>query len=163
MRRAAVEFSEFSSINEQFHKLSKCMESIRLVAEQRLKTAQLRTGLASLPNEILTSVLCLASQCEGRLHDSLVHRTHHRGAGITKCTFLSATRLSHVCDRFRRVLLLTPEIWSGISDDMSLEMIEICLIRSGSTMPLNVSLDDWPNSGAFPKFYKDKTSHDLYH
>ncbi len=64
IQKAAVEFKEFQYVNEQFQKLSKCMETIRTVAEDRLKAAQLRIGITSLPNELLTLILHLTIQCE---------------------------------------------------------------------------------------------------
>lgn len=129
------------------------MAAISIVAERRLKAAQLRSGLASLPNELLTSILYLASQREET--NLALHRKEFRGVVSFKSSFFSAVKLSHVCDRFRRVALLAPELWNGISDDMTSAMVTISVIRSGR-MPLDVSLTSFPNHRKYPNFYSPK-------
>ncbi|KLO18959.1 hypothetical protein SCHPADRAFT_94984 [Schizopora paradoxa] len=149
-RLVKLQIKEFKHISDQFQKLAKCMEATCAVAERRWEAAQIRIGLASLPNELLSNILSLAST---------VHETNPSSSRATFCaavsfrnSFRSAVDFSHVCDRFRRTALQTPELWNKISDDMNQHMVQLCLVRSGA-LPLEVSLTSFPNRGKFSEFY----------
>lgn len=135
IRRVAAELKDFKHMDEQFQKLSNCIKAIRITAEQRLKAARLRIGIASLPDELLANIFHFVTQEED--HKDVLSVVF-RGFESFKSMFLSAVKLSHVCDRFRRVALLTPSLWNGISDDMTPHMVKLSLIRSGR-MPLDIT------------------------
>ncbi|KLO18985.1 hypothetical protein SCHPADRAFT_924825 [Schizopora paradoxa] len=151
IRLAKEKLKNFKRISDQFQKLSKCMEATCAVAEERLKAAQLRIGVASLPNELLANILSLAISS----HEAVNRRETSGDIVSFRKSLLSSINLSHVCIRFRRVVLLSPQLWNKISDDMTPDMIKLCLLRRAG-MHLDISLTSFANNRDFPKFYSPK-------
>lgn len=154
--RRAVDFvSEIEDMKRLFATLSECMAFVHEESERRLNSAQLRAGFASLPNEILSVVLAFASQNSS--DESGGHRNRGKGRNSSKYEkqFLSAVSLSHVCRRFRLVLLSTPEFWNSFSDNMKPGAIQACLQRSGG-MSLDILFTSFCNVQTHPQFYEEE-------
>ncbi|KLO18980.1 hypothetical protein SCHPADRAFT_899317 [Schizopora paradoxa] len=152
--------SETVVLKRQFQLLAECLSFVQEESERRLNSALLRIGVASLPDEILSVIFAFASQCESIQDD---HNPYNRGDRFVSKNvkqFFSAVSLSHVCRRFRHIILSAPEFWTSIWDNMRPGVVEFCLVRSGA-MPLELFLDSFCNAHSHPEFYSDEFSSKL--
>ncbi|KLO18979.1 hypothetical protein SCHPADRAFT_97325 [Schizopora paradoxa] len=151
--RKGVDFwSETLSLKRQFHLLAECMGFVQEETERRLNSALLRIGVASLPDEILSHILAFASHHESTSDDLSTFGKEKQ--------FFSTVSLSHVCRRFRRVVLSTPQFWTSVSDSMQPSLVEVCLARSGA-MPLDIFLDSFGNIQVYSEFHGGEFSNVL--
>ncbi|KLO14097.1 hypothetical protein SCHPADRAFT_332759 [Schizopora paradoxa] len=89
--------------------------------EGHVRSLKLRAGFLTLPDEILSVVLVYAS-----------HQGSETDIDDIEDSVKAATVLSHVCSRFRTLVLTTPSHWNRISSLMNLEAINTCFLRCGS-------------------------------
>ncbi len=84
--------------------------------EAHISSLKLRSGFSSLPDEVLLDVL------------EFVALEHTTADGV----IAAATMLSHVCSRFRVLVVSSVHLWNRISPSMHSEAISTCFDRCGS-------------------------------
>jgi len=90
--------------------------------EAQFNTLRLRKGMLSLPDEILAIVLKFAAY-EHESHAS------ESSSNATSIAVRRSAKLSHVCQRFRRVLVTIPTLWNRILSAMPKDMVTTCCCR----------------------------------
>lgn len=93
-------------------------------ANQKLNAISSRVGVSSLPDEILSEILILATRprCKALPNEMDIY---------TEMDALQkAEDLSHVCRRFRSLVLGAQCIWNIISESMNKPLLKICAERS---------------------------------
>ncbi|KLO04118.1 hypothetical protein SCHPADRAFT_947957 [Schizopora paradoxa] len=111
--------------------LSECISFQATVAEKHVKTLQRRSGFSSLPDEILSIVLENAAYAaDDHDRDS---RPFNLKVTAPIRTVKSATRLSHSCRRFRRLILDIPVLYSCTCSFMPPDMASTCCDRLKAT------------------------------
>lgn len=122
VQRAEKQMGRIETIlRDLVHAARSAKQSLRRKA-QALESAALHRGLSKLPDELLACIL------ERAADDS---DTYLR---------LTPVYLSHVCRRFRQVMLTLPMLWSSLEDRFSLSRTKEYLIRSKVT-PLSIAMD----------------------
>ncbi|KLO13167.1 hypothetical protein SCHPADRAFT_997597 [Schizopora paradoxa] len=105
----------------------------------QVEALSLQYGISSLPDDILSDILVHATAREDE-HDgmSLTEREERR--------LHTAIELSHVCSRFRSLLLDRARIWGFLSSDISnIEMTRHC-IKYAKSAPLKVHMENLGSS-----------------
>ncbi|KLO13168.1 hypothetical protein SCHPADRAFT_997598 [Schizopora paradoxa] len=102
---------------------------------RQVEALQLQYGISSLPDDILSDILVLVTECEDRYDDmSLTERHQER--------LQTAMKLLHVCSRFRLLLLDRPQVWSFLSIDISnIGMVRHC-IKYSKSAPLHICVEN---------------------
>lgn len=100
---------------DALHKIRKCILGQARFCEEKVLALRLRGSFSSLPNEILAVVLVDAATPTS---DEFQYKHH------AMCVFRAATRLSHVCQRFRSLMLCNPNFWRCVWNGMSLDVVE---------------------------------------
>ncbi|KLO14096.1 hypothetical protein SCHPADRAFT_939868 [Schizopora paradoxa] len=94
----------------------------------QIRSLRLRSGLLALPDEILSLVLHFASQQED----------DDPGVAAKK-TINEAIKLSHVCSRFRGLIISAAEFWRRITPQMHPEVVSMCFSRCGAGVQIVIS------------------------
>lgn len=101
---------------------SSCQETVRQL-QKKARPAVFRTGVSSLPDELLVHIFNLAA----RRTDGLILRR-------------AEIRISRVCSRFRQIALTTPALWCYLDNgSMPRSMLDVYLARSKNA-GLNIRL-----------------------
>lgn len=96
-------------------KMHGCITRQVVICEERVVSLRMRGGFLSLPDEILTIVLELATVHQGiqRRHFSLLESVQ------------AAKGLTHVCQRFRSLMLNASSFWCHIWNWMEPDMVNV--------------------------------------
>ncbi|KLO12963.1 hypothetical protein SCHPADRAFT_997703 [Schizopora paradoxa] len=113
------------------------LDAQRQTVREKVDALAIRTGFASLPKNILIEVVELATCPQNR----------YRGSALKNemDAHNEAIRISHVCRRFRALVLndLKSSFWSSISEHMvDTEKIKFCVARSRKEA-IDVFIDHW--------------------
>ncbi len=105
--------------------------------ETHFKALRLRKGMLSLPDEILAIVLKFTAY-EGSDHFT----GNHNDAYAIFTTVRRSAKLSHVCQRFRRILVAIPILWNRVLNKMPESMVAACCSRfSVANVEVSVTLN----------------------
>lgn len=98
--------------------------------ESRIDAFDIRRGFYSLPDEILSTVLEYASQPGGDDDDDDNEDHKNDLKKLIVRVVKSATKLSHVCKRFRDLIIRSPCLWNRVFNGMgNTDMVSTCLSR----------------------------------
>ncbi|KLO12275.1 hypothetical protein SCHPADRAFT_929356 [Schizopora paradoxa] len=135
-------FSALTEMSSTLHSIRRALVGLRTDADRLAITL----GLASLPDEVLSSIFILAQRAQDK----------------DKAKFSIA--ISQVCRRFREVAIGTPLLWNHVALMMPKDMVHTFLRRSGDVR-LHVTISDsWTGGGgAIKDFEKDFFRAVFYH
>ncbi len=100
---------------EASHDVWLCISEQVAAYESQIDALKLRSGFLALPDEVLSEVLKFASYQKNAI----------------KSTVNAATRLSHVCSRFRTLIISAFDLWNRVSPSMRMDAISSCFFRCG--------------------------------
>lgn len=120
-KRAAIVLEELKLAQEASYDAWSWISRKTSLFEAHVGSLKIRSGFMSLPDEILSAVLVSASRQKDDEND----------ADAVKHTANEVVKLSHVCSRFRSVILSTVELWNRVSSSMHPDAISACLERCG--------------------------------
>ncbi|KLO10489.1 hypothetical protein SCHPADRAFT_999544 [Schizopora paradoxa] len=115
LARAQESLRELDTAGSLLKQLKRFVDAQRQAVREKVNFMALRIGFSSLPDEILSEILVLATRPlqagtpspEFNIHVPAEMQGLHE-----------ARSLSHVCRRFRALMLNTPRIWNIISENM---------------------------------------------
>ncbi len=119
-RRAAVVMDTLNPAQEISHNVWFWISEQATACESQIGALKLRSGFLSFPDNILSDVLEFASYQQNKDEQIAI-----------KSTVNAATKLSHVCSRFRTLALSTFNLWNCIAPSMRTEAISSCVARCG--------------------------------
>ncbi|KLO14081.1 hypothetical protein SCHPADRAFT_332546 [Schizopora paradoxa] len=108
--------------------VSKWITRQHYLCDQQVESLKLRSGFLSLPDEILSVVLEFAA-----------HRTSKDTHKAITRSASAATRLSHVCSRFRRLVISSPYLWDRVCPRMHIGSVTSCFARCGRNAEVHFS------------------------
>lgn len=98
------------------------------ICESKVEAFDLRRGFFALPDEILSTVLEYAAQPGGE--DDYEEDYKDDEDKLVIRVVKSATKLSHVCKRFRGLITRSPCLWNRVFNGMGeIDMVSTCLSR----------------------------------
>ncbi len=121
VERASVMMDALRPAQEISRDVSFWISEQATACEVQISNLKLRSGLLSLPDEILSDVLAFASYHQDKNEQTAV-----------KNTLDAATKLSLVCSRFRTLINSVCDLWNRLSPSMRTGTISSCLTRCGS-------------------------------
>ncbi len=152
IRRSRESLCELELALSLANRLHILLDARYQAAKEKVNAVGLGAGLSSLPDEILSEVLVLATRPPyippfGDLHVEAEMQA-----------LQDAQSLSHVCRRFRSLVLDTPRIWNIISEHMmDTSQVRACIERS-KQMPMDILLEHFGlyqrGSKLFSTFFK---------
>ncbi|KLO08032.1 hypothetical protein SCHPADRAFT_908947 [Schizopora paradoxa] len=133
--------------------------SVRKIVQDAIRAIEVqaealgaRYGFSLLPDDLLQDILLLAT---GK---SEYNDTFQPGRDFTleKPVMRASLILSHTCQRFRSIVLDSPQVWNAISDQMkNPQMLEFCLTQSrGAPLDIGLNIYGYPNFIPFAEKFK---------
>lgn len=127
---------------KELEKVLSFVEHLRIILGTQYQSARrdvdalaFRTGFSSLPDEIVAEILVFATR------PSKTKSSAHIDIVAEMRALAEARSLSHVCRRFRSLVLNSSRIWGVISEHMTnLSEVKFVINHSGTT-PMTVVLD----------------------
>ncbi len=121
VKRAAVVMDKLNPAQKISHDIWFWISEQAAACESQIGALKLRSGFLSFPDNILSDVLEFASYQQNKDEHIAI-----------KSTVNAATKLSHVCSRFRTLALSTPKLWNRIAPSMRIVAISSCVARCGT-------------------------------
>ncbi len=134
--RAKVVMDVLGPAREASHNVWLWISEQAAACEFQISALKLRSGFPALPDEVLSDVLEFASYQHDNDEEIAV-----------KSPVNAATTLSHICSRFRTLIMSTFNLWNRISPSMRMEAISSCFTRCGPAARLA-----YKSSSRHPRF-----------
>ncbi len=134
--RAKVVMDVLGPAREASHNVWLWISEQAAACEFQISALKLRSGFPALPDEVLSDVLEFASYQNDNDEEIAV-----------KSPVNAATTLSHICSRFRTLIMSTFNLWNRISPSMRMEAISSCFTRCGPAARLA-----YKSSSRHPRF-----------
>ncbi len=104
-------------------------------AKNHLKALSLRHGMSSLPDDILSEVLMYATRPDN------LEKGMPVDVEIEMNSIRAALSLTHVCSRFRGLVLNNPRVWTILSDQFPNSNMILHCIKYAKSAPLDVFME----------------------
>ncbi len=134
--RAQESLRELELAGSLAKRLGILLDTEHQAATEKVNAMTLWVRVSSLPNEILSEILVLATR-------PLCIPLYVDDVAVEMQALREARSLSHVCRRFRSLVLDTPRIWNIISEHMmDTSQVRACIKRS-KQMPMDILLEHY--------------------
>ncbi|KLO08227.1 hypothetical protein SCHPADRAFT_1001087 [Schizopora paradoxa] len=122
LARAEIIREVLEPANEVSRDVSSWISKQWSFCDAQIKSLRIRSWFMAIPDEILSVILKFAArQKYGNTYADFA----------VKHTVKEATKLSHVCSRFRNVVLRVADVWNCVSPSMHPDAVSTCFDRCG--------------------------------